>query len=146
MAGTGKLRVSLAVGVLSAIALNSCQAVSIEQLGAPSYESELADYLSNTGATMYGAYWCPHCAHQKQLFSHAAQLLPYVECDARGVNAQVDLCNTVGINAYPTWEINGEFYVGTQPLNQLAILSGFQQTAAPDQIDNSDLGGFSPAP
>ncbi|MEA5464157.1 glutaredoxin family protein [Leptothoe sp. PORK10 BA2] len=136
---------------LSAIALHSCQPLSteqfsLEQLVAPSYESQLADYLANTGATMYGAYWCPHCARQKQLFNQAAQQVPYVECDARGVNTQVDLCHAVGITAYPTWEIRGEFYLGTQPLKELAILSGFEQSPAPERIENDAWGGFSPAP
>lgn len=133
----------LLMGVLFAIALPACQDVT--QLMAPSYENQLADYLTNTGAKMYGAYWCPHCARQKQLFSHAAHLIPYIECDPRGANANVDLCNTIGITAYPTWQINGEFYLGAQPLKRLAILSGFETDVDPSEFDNDDWGGFSPA-
>ncbi|MEM9264843.1 MAG: hypothetical protein AAGA46_04910 [Cyanobacteria bacterium P01_F01_bin.13] len=142
--GAGRiLIVWLSLGAMVAIA--SCQDISLKQLVAPSYEAQLAEYLSSAGAKMYGAYWCPHCARQKQLFGRAAELLPYVECDIRGVNAQVDLCNAIGINAYPTWQINGAFYLGTQPLNRLAIISGFEETS--DQVDiNNDWGGFSPAP
>ena len=34
---------------------------------------------------MYGAYWCPHCAHQKELFgAEAWSLIPYVECSLKG--------------------------------------------------------------
>lgn len=132
------------IGVMFAIA--SCQTLSIEQLMAPSYESQLAEYLSNTDAKMYGAYWCPHCARQKQLFGNAAALVPYIECDPRGVNPKVELCNTVGISAYPTWEINGEFYLGAQPLNRLAQISGFENADSPSETDNGAWGGFSPAP
>lgn len=131
------------LGMVSAIALSACQELS--QLTAPSYEFQLAEYLSNTGAKMYGAYWCPHCARQKQLFGDAVQLMPYVECDPRGVNAQVDLCNTIGITAYPTWQINGEFYLGAHPLKRLAIISGFENASEPTDIDQGDWGGFSPA-
>lgn len=127
------------------VAIASCQNISLGPLVTPSYESQLAEYLSQTGATMYGAYWCPHCARQKQLFGQAAKQLPYIECDPRGVNAQVALCNTAGISAYPTWQINGAYYLGVQSLNQLANLSGFENESAPADSD-SGSGGFSPAP
>ena len=33
-------------------------------------ESEIAltQHLKQVGAKMYGAFWCPHCQEQKQLF------------------------------------------------------------------------------
>ena len=126
-------------------AIASCQDLSLDQLMAPSYESQLAEHLSNTGAKMYGAYWCPHCALQKQAFGHAVDLVPYIECDARGVSPQVDDCNAVGIAAYPTWLIDGEFHVGRQSLNQLAVLSGFEENSGPIESNSDGLGGFSPA-
>ena len=95
---------------------------------------------------MYGAYWCPHCARQKQLFGSAAGLLPYVECDSRGANPQVDLCNAMGINAYPTWDISGDFYLGAQPLAQLADASGFQSPQGTPESNDGTWGNFSPAP
>ena len=124
----------------------SCQSISVSQLTAPSYEAQLAEYLSNIGARMYGAYWCPHCARQKKVFGTAEALLPYVECDARGVNPQVDLCNAVGIGAYPTWQIDGEFYLGVQPIWRLAVISGFEETSEPAETNDDSWGGFSPAP
>lgn len=148
MASRSGLAVALPMRVMVAIALSqltSCQDLSLDQLTAPSYESQLAEYLSSTGAKMYGAYWCPHCARQKQLFGNAAQLVPYVECDARGANAQIALCDQAAISAYPTWQIRGEFYLGVQPLKQLAILSGFEQTGRQPDIDTGEWGGFSPA-
>mgnify|MGYP001791535664 FL=1 len=146
MTGSYNFSVPLRMGAVFAIALTSCQSLPIDQLIAPSYESQIAEYLSNTGAKMYGAYWCPHCARQKQLFGNAAQLIPYIECDPRGANAQVDLCNTVGISAYPTWVINGEFYLGVQSLNRLAIMSGFEEADGHVDIPSGGSGGFSPAP
>jgi hypothetical protein len=43
---------------------------------------QLAKELKRVGAIFYGAWWCSHCFHQKNLFgTEAGQQLPYVECD-----------------------------------------------------------------
>jgi glutaredoxin len=89
-------------------------------------EASLAQHLAATGSTMYGAYWCPHCADQKAMFGDAVDQLPYVECAADGENAQPDLCSAKGVQAYPTWEINGQLYPGVKSLEDLAQLSGYQ--------------------
>lgn len=94
-----------------------------------SYEARLADHLTEIGAKMYGAYWCPHCAVQKDYFGGSASRLPYVECDPEGFGAQVALCDAAGVEAYPTWVIEGERYLGAQPLGELATLSGFESPA-----------------
>jgi uncharacterized membrane protein len=89
-------------------------------------EIELARYLTKIGAKEYGAYWCPHCQRQRLLFGkQASSLLNYVECDFRGQNSQAALCQTVGIKAYPTWEIHGKFYNGVQSLSELSDFSGY---------------------
>lgn len=92
-------------------------------------ELELARHLKSIGAKMYGAYWCPHCHDQKQLFGRqAAQIFPYIECDPGGQNSQTSVCeaNKDHVTGYPTWEINGQWYNGTQTLDQLAEASGYQ--------------------
>jgi glutaredoxin len=101
------------------------------QVDNSSYEAQLANHLEQVDATMYGAYWCPHCSDQKEMFGSAADQVPYVECAADGENAQPQLCQEKGIQGYPTWEIDGEFYPGTQSLDALAKLSGFEGTAQP---------------
>ncbi|HEY9887867.1 MAG TPA: hypothetical protein V6D02_05660, partial [Candidatus Obscuribacterales bacterium] len=53
--------------------------------------------------------------------------IQYVECDPEGENAQPQLCREKDIQGYPTWEIDGEFYSGTQSLEELARLSGFEE-------------------
>ena len=93
-----------------------------------SYEARLAEHLSETGAKMYGAYWCPHCAVQKDYFGEAASRLPYVECDPEGFGAQVELCDLARVEAYPTWVIEEGRYLGAQPLGELATLSGFESS------------------
>ncbi|MEL6602689.1 MAG: hypothetical protein AAFP20_05615 [Cyanobacteria bacterium J06614_10] len=111
-----------------------------------SYEARLADHLSESGAKMYGAYWCPHCAVQKDYFGGAVSQIPYVECDAEGFNSQAELCAEKGIAAYPTWIIDGEYYPGAQPLGRLARLSGFEGSK-PLESDTmrSENGRISPA-
>ena len=90
-------------------------------------EMALARHLSELGATMYGAYWCPHCDRQKNLFGQEAfALINYVECDPEGPNAQPSQCKAANIKSYPTWQIEGETYRGTIPLAQLAEISGYQ--------------------
>lgn len=91
-----------------------------------SFAGRLVAHLQRTNSKMYGAFWCPHCREQKALFGDAAKQIPYVECDPRGENPQVELCRQKQITGYPTWEINGQMVSGLQTLDQLADLSGYQ--------------------
>ncbi len=43
-----------------------------------------AKCLAAKQAKMYGAYWCPHCAEQKEMFESSFQYVPYVECGVPG--------------------------------------------------------------
>jgi hypothetical protein len=89
----------------------------------------LALHLKKVGARMYGAYWCPHCTSQKNLFGESAfRNILYIECDPRGQNARPADCKEANISGYPTWEIKGKRYVGTQSLEELAEASGYQGT------------------
>ena len=74
---------------------------------------------------MYGAHWCSHGTEQKTLFGPAAKDLPYVECDSKDVNARPDLCQKVGVKAFPTWVIGPQRREGIQSLADLAALSKF---------------------
>jgi len=91
-------------------------------------EIALARYLTQIGAKEYGAYWCPHCHDQKMLFGReAAKLINYFECDPKGQNSRAEICQAAAANlkGFPTWEIKGQFYSGTQSLEKLAELSGY---------------------
>jgi uncharacterized membrane protein len=98
-------------------------------------ELELAKHLKQVGAKMYGAYWCPHCHDQKQLFGkEAAAFVPYLECAQDGQNSKTEQCLAIAPKVkeqtgkdfgFPTWEINGKFYTGTQSLTDLATRSGY---------------------
>lgn len=115
---------------LTALALGAgCS--QLQSAAEPSYEAQLASHLTSSGAKMYGAYWCPHCAEQKELFADGAKQLPYIECDRNGENPQAQLCADKGVQGYPTWEINGQLYPGTQSIDTLANLSGYPLPPAP---------------
>jgi hypothetical protein len=108
-----------AASVASTGARPSAGALSPDRLAA------LADHLRESGAVFYGAYWCPHCQAQKQMFGGAGSRLPYVECDPRGTDARPDLCQAAGVRAYPTWAIGGQKIEGEVSPTDLARLSGF---------------------
>jgi uncharacterized membrane protein/thiol-disulfide isomerase/thioredoxin len=91
-------------------------------------EVELAKHLTQAGAKMYSAYWCPHCYEQKQLFGKAAwEQVTNVECAADSKkNPQPELCAKAGIKGFPTWEINGKLDTGVKRLAKLAKLTGYK--------------------
>jgi uncharacterized membrane protein len=91
-------------------------------------ELALAAHLQQIGAKMYGAYWCPHCHDQKQLFGKEAfSKIEYIECSPNGPGtAPAAACIERGIQGYPTWEIKGQLLQsGTQSLEALADASSY---------------------
>lgn len=95
----------------------------------------LAQHLTNSGAKMYGTYWCPYCTQQKELFGQAIEEAPVIECDPKGPNAQPALCASANVSGYPTWEIQGQQYRGVHSLKELAGLSHYQ---GPTNFDDSE--------
>ncbi|NJN73664.1 MAG: vitamin K epoxide reductase family protein [Limnothrix sp. RL_2_0] len=90
-------------------------------------EISLAEHLTEIGAIKYGAYWCPHCYEQKQLFGpEAFSKINYIECAEGGKDPQPDLCTAANLEGFPTWDINGERYSGTQSLQKLSEASDYQ--------------------
>ena len=95
--------------------------------------SSLADCLTEKGVKMYGAYWCGHCSNQKKLFGKSFDYVDYIECDARGNNAQPQLCEAKGIEGFPTWEFpledgKTELVSGELSLREIAFRSGYELT------------------
>lgn len=87
----------------------------------------LAEHLAKTDAKFYGASWCPHCQEQKESFGASASRVPYIECSPGGPKAaSAPTCVEAGIKSYPTWIINGQRYVGTQTLENLAQYSQYK--------------------
>ena len=119
-------------GVAPATATTTANSSSGGYTGAPLVNHSdrdsiaLARHLTKTGAKQFGAYWCPHCHTQKELFGiEAFTQIDYVECDSKGINGRPDLCRSTGIHSFPTWEIDGQLYEGITELDTLADLSGY---------------------
>jgi glutaredoxin len=84
-----------------------------------------AKCLATKQTTMYGAYWCPHCADQKQMFESSFQYVPYVECGVPGSRDEAPVCKDAGIKHFPTWQFaDGERQEGTLALQTLGAKTG----------------------
>ncbi|MFN6351659.1 MAG: hypothetical protein ACK40D_02115, partial [Cyanobacteriota bacterium] len=98
----------------------------------PSTADQLAlvEHLRRVGVVFYGAWWCPACFKQKNLFGQqAGNQLPYMECDK--TDEQRQLCQQASIGAYPTWVMGKERLEGVQTLERLSQWSGFSRPLAP---------------
>ena len=86
----------------------------------------LAKYLKDNGVVKYSAYWCPNCLIQSELFGKQAyNELNVVECARDGINSRTKLCIDKKIKGFPTWEINGELFIGVLSLKELTELTGY---------------------
>ncbi|MBL7160436.1 MAG: hypothetical protein ISS93_01125 [Candidatus Aenigmarchaeota archaeon] len=83
--------------------------------------SSLAKCLTANGVEMYGTSTCPACQTQKANFGDSFEYINYIEC---GPDGNPELCVEKGIEAIPTWIINGQTYVGILSAEKLAELSG----------------------
>ena len=88
---------------------------------------ELKKYLKSIGAKFYGAWTCPACFKQMNLFGKQAGAdVTYVECrKPKQLAEQAKACNAAEIRAYPTWVLtDGRRKVGVQSLEALSRWSG----------------------
>lgn len=84
-------------------------------------EAGLAEHLQEIGTVIYGRADCPATRLQVKIFGRdAARHLNFVNCDR-----QPERCTEVGIQATPTWEINGRLHPGLRSLDRLAITSRY---------------------
>ncbi len=51
----------------------------IKDSGPGPYDS-FAQCLTDAGAKEYGAYWCPNCKTQKDMFENSWKYIAYIEC------------------------------------------------------------------
>ena len=84
--------------------------------------------MLQSGAVMYGAFWCPHCRRQREMFGKEAWAnINYVECANSGYKSNPKLCSTNGITGFPAWKfVNGKEASGEMPLEQLAMVAGYK--------------------
>ena len=76
---------------------------SVEKPQDVSQYDDFAQCIADTGAVFYGAYWCPHCQDQKEMFEQSKNL-PYVECSTANGQGQTKICADENITGYPTWK------------------------------------------
>ena len=93
--------------------------------GKPGRLDAFASCIKESGATYYGAFWCPNCKNQEALFGRSARLLPRVECSTPDGSGQLKVCQDADIKGYPTWDFaNGTRESGTLPLERLSEVTG----------------------
>ena len=84
-----------------------------------------AQCLSAKGAKMYGAWWCPHCADQKEMFGYAFHYVNYIECSPPGQRTETEVCTQAAVKNFPTWQFgDGSRTEGAQPLALLSQKTG----------------------
>ena len=101
-------------------------------LGEPLHDSshqalELTQHLKAMGAKFYGAWTCPACFRQMNLFGKQAGMsVPYIECrKPEQLPDQAAACDAAQIRAYPTWVLpNGQRREGLQTLDALSSWTG----------------------
>jgi thiol-disulfide isomerase/thioredoxin len=97
---TKKIIIWVVVIAILGLGINSIAKASKK----PGLYDDLATCLKDSGALFYGAFWCPHCMEQKQLFGRkSSKLLPYVECSTPDGKGQLPICTEKEITGYPTW-------------------------------------------
>lgn len=90
----------------------------------PSEYDGFAQCLTENGAKMYGAWWCPHCQNQKDLFEGAFRYVEYVECSPGGSKTSSQECIDDGIKGFPTWTFaDGSIAEGEQSLQRLSEIT-----------------------
>ncbi len=90
--------------ILIALAVIAGIVFLIKTPGKAGKYDQFAQCIKDSGATFYGAFWCPHCQAQKARFEKSAKLLPYTECSAPDGQTQTQVCKDAGITTYPTWQ------------------------------------------
>jgi len=86
---------------------------------------DFAQCIKDSGTTYYGAFWCPSCKKQNEIFGPSKRLLPYVECSLPSRKGQYPICDEKKIQSYPTWDFpDGERLVGVLELEALSKKTG----------------------
>lgn len=82
---------------------------------------EFAKCLTDNGAVLFKSEIdCPHCNRQLAMFGDSAEFLSKVECHPNGQDSEKERCDAEKFEGYPTWQINGENFLGVQELEFLA--------------------------
>ena len=84
-----------------------------------------AKCLAAKQTKMYGLYWCPHCAEQKEMFGKAFRYVPYVECAIKGSRELAPECAAAKVKLFPSWQFGtNPPKEGVFPLEELSDKTG----------------------
>ena len=121
------MKLTKTLGLTAILAISGCGPDGGDSK--PKNMDEFAQCLTDNGAVMYGTKWCGACQGQKLVFGDSFQYISYVDCgDER------DVCNSEGINAYPTWKDGeGKSYIGALPLKVLGSIFGCEFVPADEE-------------
>ncbi|MDP4039516.1 MAG: hypothetical protein Q8P57_02970 [Candidatus Pacearchaeota archaeon] len=112
---------SLVIGIVALVVVIFLVIFLLPSKKSSSELEEFAKCLTEKGAVMYGAFWCPHCANTKKKFGESFRYINYVECDPRGENEQAELCIEKEILSYDTWTFSdGSRLISEPKLKELA--------------------------
>lgn len=87
---------------------------------------DFAKCLTAKGVKMYGAYWCPHCADQKEEFGRSFRYVNYVECAIKGSKELTPACKAADVKHFPSWQfsLGGPLVEAVFPLQELSDKTG----------------------
>jgi hypothetical protein len=111
------------IGIIVLVAL--LIVVALVNNNRPSKYDGFAKCIKNSGAKLFGTFWCSACNTQKEMFGRSERLLPYVECSTANGNSQTVVCQQSNIESYPTWEFpDGNRQKGVLSFEVLAEKTG----------------------
>ncbi len=113
--------------VVTVLIIGGLIALLVVQAKKPGKYDTVAQCINDSGATFYGAFWCPHCQATKAMFGKSAKLLPYVECSQPSGKGQLQICIDAGVTGYPTWRFaDGSELGGERSMSELAAKTNCQ--------------------
>lgn len=122
---------TLAVGAVGFMVWFGLSQISTPSVDNPEAQA-VAVWLTDSGVKFYGAFWCPACNTQKDLFGDAAKDLPYVEASLPDRSGQTKEAKDANILRYPTWVFaDGTRYEGVLSVEQLKEVSGYVEVTGP---------------
>lgn len=137
--------VKIFITVIVILVLGVAASVLLRTHGTPAAETgkydAFAQCIKDSGAQFYGAFWCPHCKAQKEMFGASAKYLPYVECSTPDGTGQNQQCTDIGITSYPTWILKDGTRLPTEGYAGVSLETLSQKTGCPlpDGVSPSDV-------
>ncbi len=119
-------KVLLGIGIF-ALLIIVVLTISVTDFGSAGKYDDFAQCLTDSGAKIYGAYWCPYCIEQKNKFGKSWSKINYIECSLPERAGTTQPCISAGIQKYPTWE----FSDGSRLEDVLSLKALSERTGCP---------------